>query len=82
MVNIFTIIYLVIAVFFSLWPPSLKVTTSTMNYSVVGTAGVIILSVVYYVLYAKGKYNGPIIEVGGNRLLILLTQKRERLSIS
>lgn len=61
--NTVAIIYLTIGVFFSLWPASLEVTASTMNYSVVGTGGVIILSILYYVLYAKGRYNGPIMEV-------------------
>lgn len=61
--NVAAIIYLTIGVFFSLWPASLEVTASTMNYSVVGTGGVIILSILYYILYAKGRYNGPIMEV-------------------
>lgn len=65
-VNVVAIAYLVIGVFFSLWPPTLEVTASTMNYSVVGTGGVVILSILYYVLYAKGKYHGPIMEVGRN----------------
>lgn len=63
LVNVVGIIYLAIGVFFSVWPSTKEVTASTMNYSVVGTGGVIILSVLYYLLHAKGKYQGPLIEV-------------------
>lgn len=34
-----------------------------MNYSVVMTAGVVILSVVYYVVWARREFKGPIVEV-------------------
>lgn len=62
-VNIAGIIYLAIGVFFSVWPSSKEVTASTMNYSVVGRGGVAILSVLYYMLHAEGKYQGPVMEV-------------------
>lgn len=61
-VNVFAILYMLIAVFFSFWPPSAHVTASTMNYSAVGTGGVMLLSVLYYVLRARKVYKGPVIE--------------------
>lgn len=52
-----------IAVFFSFWPPSWAVTVQTMNFSVVGTVGVICLSLVYYAIRARKIYDGPIVEI-------------------
>lgn len=62
-VNTFALIYMTIAVFFSFWPPSWEVTVTTMNFSVVGTFGTVILSLVYYVLRARNVYDGPVVEV-------------------
>lgn len=62
-VNLFAIMYLLITVFFSFWPPVAHVTVSTMNYSAVGTVGVMFLSIVYYVVRARKVYEGPIIEI-------------------
>ncbi|KAF3398973.1 Choline transport protein [Talaromyces pinophilus] len=62
-VNVIAIVYMLIAVFFSFWPPTVQVTAATMNYSAVGTAGVMILTVVYYVTRAKKIYKGPVIEL-------------------
>ena len=61
-INIFAIVYALIAVFFSFWPTYAVVELETMNFSVVGTVGVIILSVVYYFVRARHVYTGPIIE--------------------
>ncbi|KAL4956946.1 amino acid/polyamine transporter I [Aspergillus filifer] len=62
LINIFAIVYALIAVFFSFWPTYAVVELETMNFSVVGTVGVIILSVVYYFIRARHVYTGPIIE--------------------
>jgi amino acid transporter len=62
-VNSFALIYMTIAVFFSFWPPSWAVTVQTMNFSVVGTFGVIILSLVYYAARARHVYDGPVVEI-------------------
>ncbi|KAJ5370884.1 choline transport protein [Penicillium cataractarum] len=63
LVNAFALVYMTIAVFFSFWPPSWVVKVQTMNFSVVGTAGVIVLSLVYYALRARKVYDGPIVEI-------------------
>ncbi|KAL4786854.1 amino acid/polyamine transporter I [Aspergillus varians] len=62
LINSFAIIYALIVVFFSFWPTETPVTVQTMNFSVVGTVGVIFLSVVYYFLRARHVYSGPIVE--------------------
>ncbi|KAH1273596.1 hypothetical protein KXW98_001029 [Aspergillus fumigatus] len=61
-INVFAIIYCVIAIFFSMWPTYSEVTVQTMNFSSVGTVSVILLSVIYYVLRARHVYEGPIVE--------------------
>ncbi|KAJ5746115.1 choline transport protein [Penicillium odoratum] len=63
LINTFALVYMTIAVFFSFWPPSWQVTVTTMNFSVVGTFGVIFLSLLYYVIRARHVYDGPIVEV-------------------
>ncbi|KAL4912346.1 amino acid/polyamine transporter I [Aspergillus aurantiobrunneus] len=64
-INVFAIIYAFIAVFFSFWPTYKAVTLETMNFSVVGTVSVIILSILYYFVRARHVYTGPIIETVG-----------------
>lgn len=61
-INVIAIVYMLIAVFFSFWPPTAQVTAATMNYSAVATAGVMILTVIYYFMRARKVYEGPIIE--------------------
>lgn len=63
LVNLFALIYMTIVVFFSFWPPSWVVTVQTMNFSVVGTCAVIILSLVYYILRARKVYDGPVVDI-------------------
>lgn len=63
LVNAFALIYMSIAVFFSFWPPSWLVGVETMNFSVVGTMGVILLSLIYYVVRARYSYIGPRVEL-------------------
>jgi len=61
--NTFTCIYLTVILFFSFWPPMTPVVASTMNYSSLMLGGVLFFSVLYYVLYARKEYQGPILEI-------------------
>jgi hypothetical protein len=63
LVNGFTVMYMVIIIFFSFWPSKMHTTASTMNYSVVGTCGVVALAIAYYAVRARHVYQGPIMEV-------------------
>lgn len=65
LVNAFGIIYGLIASFFSMWPTHTPVGVQTMNFSVVGTFGTILLAIAYYVIRAQHEYHGPIIETTG-----------------
>ncbi|KAH6886871.1 amino acid/polyamine transporter I [Thelonectria olida] len=61
--NIFAICYLIVIGFFSFWPPVLNPSPALMNYSVLVTGFVAIFSVVYYFVWAKKDYNGPVVEM-------------------
>ncbi|RAL04507.1 putative GABA permease [Aspergillus ibericus CBS 121593] len=63
LINAYAVIYIVIVIFFSYWPTELPVTVENMNYSVVGTMGVIILAVLYYAVRARHVYTGPVVDL-------------------
>jgi choline transport protein len=55
--------YMTYVIFWSVWPPATPVAADTMNYSIVVTGGVMILSGVWYVVRGHQEYHGPIVEV-------------------
>ena len=61
--NIFTVLYLAVIFFFSLWPPATPTTAATMNYGVLMFGLALIFSIVYYFTYARKVYTGPVIEI-------------------
>ncbi|KAJ5965355.1 hypothetical protein N7481_012069, partial [Penicillium waksmanii] len=63
MINGYAVMYMTIAIFFSLWPTERAVTAESMDYGVVGTVGTIILALVYYALRARKVYRGPVVVV-------------------
>ncbi|KAK2750745.1 hypothetical protein FQN57_002818 [Myotisia sp. PD_48] len=66
--NIFSCIYLTFILFFSFWPASREVTLQNMNWSVLVTGVVLLFSVVYYLIWARHSYSGPVIETEGHPL--------------
>jgi len=60
--NAYACVYMIFVIFWSVWPPSLPVSASTMNYSIVVTGGVIILSSIWYV-WGNREYDGPVNEL-------------------
>lgn len=61
--NAFACLYLAFILFFSFWPSYAEVTPKTMNWSILVTGFVAVFSTLYYILWAKRTYKGPIIEV-------------------
>jgi choline transport protein len=61
--NAYACVYMIYVIFWSVWPPATPVFAETMNYSVVVTGGVMILSGVWYVVRGHREYKGPIVEV-------------------
>lgn len=66
-VNSFACFYMIVIIFFSFWPPAAPTTASTMNYSSLVLGAVMIFSVVYYLVWARQVYKGPIVEVVADR---------------
>jgi choline transport protein len=60
--NAYACVYMIFVIFWSVWPPATPVTASTMNYSVVVTGGVIILSMVWYFIRGRHEYKGPLVD--------------------
>lgn len=60
--NAFACTYIIFVVFWSFWPPATPVTPETMNYSVLMTGAVIILSLVYYRVWGRTQYLGPLVD--------------------
>ena len=63
-VNVIAIAYSIIGIFFSFWPPGVKPTATTMNWSVAVYGGVLLFSLVFWAVHGRKVYTGPIIEVG------------------
>lgn len=61
--NVVAICYLTLIIFFSFWPSKMNPGPTEMNYAVVVTGGVAGFSMVYYLLFARKSYTGPVVEV-------------------
>lgn len=64
--NVFAVLFMLVVWFFSFWPPATPVTPATMNYASLMTGGVALLSIIYYLLWAKREYKGPQMEIVAN----------------
>lgn len=60
--NAFACVWMVVVLFFTSWPPATPVTASTMNYSIFVTFVVAIVSTIYYIIWARKSYHGPVVE--------------------
>ncbi|KAI0877041.1 amino acid/polyamine transporter I [Hypoxylon argillaceum] len=61
--NFLSCAFLLYFLFFSFWPPFVQVTPQNMNWSILVTGVAMIFSTVYYLLWARNVYTGPIIEI-------------------
>jgi len=62
-VNVIAVCFGIIIFIFSFFPVATPVTPQSMNYSVVMSAFVLIAAVVYYIVWARKEFKGPIVEV-------------------
>jgi protein-S-isoprenylcysteine O-methyltransferase Ste14 len=60
--NIFACVYLIFVFFFSFWPSFADVTPANMNWAILVTGVISIFSMVYYLVWAKKTYHGPVME--------------------
>ena len=61
--NAYACAWMVVILFFSSWPAFRPVTKQTMNYSVFITVFVAGVSGVYYGIWGRRSYKGPVVEV-------------------
>ncbi|KAK8010069.1 hypothetical protein PG990_009034 [Apiospora arundinis] len=60
--NVFSCVYLIYVFFFSFWPAQVDITPANFNWAVLPFTVVILFSLLYYALWARRTYVGPIIE--------------------
>lgn len=60
--NTYACCYMIFVIFWSFWPPATPVSASSMNYSVLVTGGVIIFSIIWYLIRGRKEYKGPTID--------------------
>lgn len=61
-VNIYAVCFLFISIIFSFFPPALPVTPVGMNWSCLMFGGMVLIGLVWYAIWGRKAYNGPIIE--------------------
>jgi hypothetical protein len=61
--NTFACLYMIVILFFSFWPPAMNPDPESMNFAVLMTGALIIFSIIYYLLWAKKEYKGPVVEI-------------------
>ena len=66
--NVVAMCYLLLIIFFSFWPSSVKPDLVHMNWAGVVTGSVALFSVAYYLIFARKSYTGPIVEVDPHSL--------------
>lgn len=60
--NVIALLWLVLAMFFSVWPNFYPVTADNMNYSIVVLTGWVAIGAVYFLVWGRRTYDGPVIE--------------------
>ncbi|KAI8941674.1 hypothetical protein NX059_002886, partial [Plenodomus lindquistii] len=60
--NAFSCLYLTFVFFFSFWPSFATVTPADMNWSILVTGAIAIFSTIYYLVWAKKTYHGPVVD--------------------
>ena len=63
LVNLVAVVYLVIVIVFSFFPPKLPVTANNMNWSCLMFSVTMISGLIFYALVAHKQYKGPLREV-------------------
>jgi choline transport protein len=62
--NVFACAYLAFVFFFSFWPSFAAVTPANMNWAILVTGATALLSAIYYFVWARKTYHGPVVETG------------------
>ncbi|KAH8670667.1 amino acid permease [Ilyonectria robusta] len=59
--NVISLVWIVVVIIFSTFPSAMPVTPQNMNYSVVVIAGWLFFGIIYYVGFAKKKFEVPVV---------------------
>lgn len=73
-ITILSLIYSVIGVVFSFWPPVAEIDKATFNWSVVVFLGVILLSIGWWAIKARKTYTGPKVEISSQQWMDLFKE--------
>lgn len=65
-VNAFGCAFLAVMLFFSFWPTHINPTAESMNMSALMVGATLIWSVIYYAVWARKVYSGPVIEINNS----------------
>jgi len=60
--NIFALCWTVLVMIFSFFPAAIPVTLATMNWSCLLWGSTMIFGLVFYIVYQRGRYTGPVVE--------------------
>lgn len=62
-VTILAMAYSLLGAFFSLWPTTTNPNIQSMNYCVLVFGGAMIFSLLFWLVYGRKHYTGPVIEI-------------------
>ena len=62
-ITILAIAYSVLGMFFSVWPTTKDPSVQTMNYCVVVYGGTLVFSMLFWIIYGRKHYTGPVLEL-------------------
>ena len=62
-INVISIMYSIIGILFSFFPPAVDPTPTTMNWSIAVYGGVLLFSLLFWAVHGRTVYTGPIIDI-------------------
>ena len=62
-INTIAIAYMIMIFLFAFWPTATPVGPASMNYACLVFGATVMLSIVWYGVYARKVYEGPVVEV-------------------
>ena len=62
-INVASILYSTLVGFFSMWPTEARPDAVSMNYCVLVFGGTLLFSMIFWLLYGRKHYTGPVMEL-------------------
>lgn len=62
-INIGALLFLLPVAFFAFWPLATPITASSMNWASVMFLAVMVIALVYFALWGRNSYEGPVLKV-------------------